>query len=1485
MDASEIKTAAGETGGIQSARSGQDSANRQVNEKALINVKAASKYLALLSRDRTLVSDGLKRTLNSVQSTLNSYIQDKDKIKSAANSSGLSGEGELTRLSSRVIARDSALSENVAEDLSTKSKLVRQRDAATEFGKTMSSLPPALKEDTAAGSAISKTIAQSLLNLTDHETLGAGLERDLAVRGIYVPEQELSQRSREATSRVLQVSLAFAMSNSPEVLESLPPDESEPKKETPGSTTPQIMTRYLRRALNEFPDDSTYLDIFKKNREASESEQEDKVSEETIERIHNLIVKAAQSARRGNLIPGDAQTDESGNSDVSEKIASTGSAAPRSARGDTANRADSAEDARGLSLSELSERASRLQRQFRLERQKLASEGQMPDPAEYPKSATIATAKTDSDPDDSSAGGDASDIKSSSQSAQRSAVPSETPEKKGSPQNGDTDNNARVSLENSQSAGALSNVKDGATSGIPLENASVNFSYKAIQNQFFGGISSAPGITIPVTDFDNKSLLGFAARELLQDFTTPRTINRIIKEQEELLSREKAQATSLRADNPDSQKSAASDAGAAATNTTIVSKISENSAEISKPDAAIADKNARALKTEQTAGDSARPHSETNASAQTIPSGGAPSENSDESGPKSESAVSSSSLASSASAVNSKSMMASGEVSEDPSETSDKSSLAVSEVKPDEVQDAVREKAARKSTDTVIAKPGESAAPDTESKSGAIGEEAEDQRAIEPETAPEPESQAKAAQDEASAVNQQDSTASTEAQRPDESVKADPETVTIATGATVAVNEPVSEGTTGDETLESSYKSSSQSSEPQAKFVASATASESTDPAAATVSDEKTPVSAGAKTGDTISIPDDTGENIPSDTTDDNTAVSESEDSAQSGKAEPSAFSDKEASAVADASAADDEAGSESVSAQSAVISPKSDEYAGAPSQSASPAESAPAEPEQALTSKAETDTDNAELSADDKNAAENSRTNPVSESDADATVSGSDGFSDKLESDPYNTANAAVSANDLSAQKTTQTATTIATDSAETDSALKVPLSDLKTSAAAVDLVAADEKSRLKAAGSSSLSENEASADADAEGAARLGDSIMKGTVPASELDDSDTPDDAPDLGGRNVGREVASDIDTKSEASSEASSSAKDAVASSPLKTPAAAAVTTGGSAPLPDESVITNPQGTVKEGGFLSRLVSLFSSSKNQKSAQTSVQLQQLASGQSQILRESPLDRFVSELTTLGASAFLPPEVRKEAKALKAKLLDPVADLSSVNSWLEFVAAPMSPTSARAVSMHQWAFFILCLRFRELGKSVDKFLKKNGIDINADSVIDDMLLSHQDDEGAGEKLCDDTLSQISRMQQLSSQGAQGFFNRVVPLPPAYDGGQEGSLSLKRESKKDGRKIWHLEFAFDLENTGPIGIRAVASFPEIRLSYVAKTMEGLQALQKRVPELERQLEELGLEPKSSGPRLGHIEGMDRDISKDQPAVLSKDQLLNVNI
>lgn len=397
------------------------------------------------------------------------------------------------------------------------------------------------------------------------------------------------------------------------------------------------------------------------------------------------------------------------------------------------------------------------------------------------------------------------------------------------------------------------------------------------------------------------------------------------------------------------------------------------------------------------------------------------------------------------------------------------------------------------------------------------------------------------------------------------------------------------------------------------------------------------------------------------------------------------------------------------------------------------------------------------------------------------------------------------------------------------------------------------------------------------------IGDSIMKGTVPASELDDSDTPEDAPDNDGRNLGREAAGAIDTAKEASGEAEAAKAPA---DPLKAPAAAAVTTGGSAPVPQESVITTPQGTVKEGGFLRRLASIFSPSKaaaNAAAAEAAA-AQQGAELQLKLSQGSPLDTFASTLASLGASRFLPPEARKEARDLRAMLMDPVRDLATVDSWLEFVAAPMSPSSPRAIAMHQWAFFILCLRFRELGKSVDKFLKKLGIDISADLPIDDMLLSHQDDEGAGEKLCRSTLSQLQRLQQLAPQDAEGFFNRAIPLPPAYDGGKEGSLSLRREKRKDGRKLWHLQFAFDLEKLGPVEIRAVASFPEVRLSYVAQTLEGLQALQSKVPELEKQLGDLGLEPRSSSPRIGRVDAMQRR-DKASSAAKAPDGMVDVDI
>lgn len=1458
MDASEIKAAAGETGGILKA--GQDAGGSSAKEPAQLNVKAASKYLGLLSRDRAQVSDGLQRALNSVHSTLNSYIQDPQRIRSAAQASSLEGDGEFSRLSSRVISRDASLSESVAEDLSTKSHLVRSRDASAEFEKTMGDLPPALKEDTAAGAALSKAIAQSLLNLTDHQTLGAGLERDLAVRGVYVPEQELSQRSRDATSRVLQVSLAFAKSNSPEELKELPA-ESEPAKEAPGSTTPQIMTRYLRQALDEFPDDSTYLDIFRKNKEAGAPQPDDKVSIETAERIHNLIAKAAETARRGNLIPGgNSQSSAAAGSSAGSFATSAGKEAPRSS---TAAAPDGG-DARELSLSELSERASRLQRQFRLERQKLASEGQMPDPAEYPPSRTGAAGKPGA--------ADAAVAEASKADAAKIAEPtsekqaSENTTSKAAPESKEGANAA-------QAAPAEATAKAGqAPSSLSLEDAQVSVSYKAVQNPFYGGISSVPGMTLPVNGFDDQAALGFAARSMVRDFSTPRTISRILKEQEALaggaLSAPKGTAES-------SLKTAEPQAAAA-------SSAQENAQPVLKGEAETAAGNP--AKAPAAAGGNADASSVPEEALSTVSENGAS---------KQASAAPASTAAATADAVSNEALATeeakhSSAVQTTKFQTQSVESISTEETAPEaEAKPSVQAEAdelEHAATEDAVDHASAEDATSSELKAAstapaASGTQAADEAAIEDDKSSKAQqegAQAQASSSQAAAPAEDEAAGAIE-EASQEAQSSKPQAAFVAASKSA---EASSEAAAKAEDLESKQAAEPTKQDPS-KAVPETSAASDADAATATSkqtsvkSTDRQAVDAGAQTRTADAAANEAETTAEQD--------SKAANSAQSSKPQ-AAFTASASSAEATAKAASEtpETVRQPAQAGTASAAAASEAEASVPASEEAPVAASTAADAEAVEDASTAVQDPAKGSASPNSTSqqilapaaseESSAEEPATEEQP-ASASGKSASAASVTSGSGSAASSLPESTAVSSSVQAAAAQAENADESADTSSKSASAAGHKASEAAQFFVAAGMSATAGGASTDDASSEEADADkAGADAGAKsapsqgssIGDSIMKGTVPASELDDSDTPEDAPDNDGRNLGREAAGAIDTAKEASGEAEAAKAPA---DPLKAPAAAAVTTGGSAPVPQESVITTPQGTVKEGWFLRRLASIFSPSKaaaNAAAAEAAA-AQQGAALQLKLSQGSPLDTFASTLASLGASRFLPPEARKEARDLRAGLMDPVRDLATVDSWLEFVAAPMSPSSPRAIAMHQWAFFILCLRFRELGKSVDKFLKKLGIDISADLPIDDMLLSHQDDEGAGEKLCRSTLSQLQRLQQLAPQDAEGFFNRAIPLPPAYDGGKEGSLSLRREKRKDGRKLWHLQFAFDLEKLGPVEIRAVASFPEVRLSYVAQTLEGLQALQSKVPELEKQLGDLGLEPRSSSPRIGRVDAMER--------------------
>lgn len=384
----------------------------------VLNRPATTQYLNIVSHEQEELGDVLSRSYNRLNQALTQTASAPDNQTIDEQSEKM---GTYAKLAVKVINRDPHLQEQVAQDLSTGKKLVRSRNAADTLQESLSNLPRPLKEGTNTGKQLAKFIVENLVSLTDTKNMGAGLERDLAVRQISVPKKPLTMRSQQAASKVLSASIAYVQSNQPEVLSSLESDEPEVVK--PGTTTAQVMTRYLRQALNEFPDDSTYLDIFKQNRSHQKSEgYADKMSEEIAQRIHNLISKAANTAKSGNLIqlsPEEAarfdqiqreaagqglnqnrSSMESTNAQNTQgTLATTSNAAGQknTATGQNIASADKAlasnasnvsepepTNVRDLSLSELSARAAKLQQQFRQERQRLANDGKLPDPAPMP---------------------------------------------------------------------------------------------------------------------------------------------------------------------------------------------------------------------------------------------------------------------------------------------------------------------------------------------------------------------------------------------------------------------------------------------------------------------------------------------------------------------------------------------------------------------------------------------------------------------------------------------------------------------------------------------------------------------------------------------------------------------------------------------------------------------------------------------------------------------------------------------------------------------------------------------------------------------------------------------------------------------------------------------------------------------------------------------------------------------------------------------
>ncbi|SFS88050.1 hypothetical protein SAMN02910357_02370 [Succinivibrio dextrinosolvens] len=1700
---------------VQSEVSVSENESKAAKEPARINTQATANYISVMSRQKGLLAESSQRTYNQLSSSLNTYVQDPQSVKDIDVDRDSSSLGHYRKLTVQVINRDPSLQEKVAQDLSTSKEMVRSRDAASTLEQNMKKLPDSLSEGVPAGKNLSKLICQSVVNLTDYENMGAGLQRDLAIREVYPPQSELSLRSKIATSDALSASIAYVKSNQPEVLEKLEVD-APVEKPKPGTSTPQIMTRYLRKALDEFPEGSTYLDIFKQNRqkaEAAESETEynDDISKNTAKRIHDLIHKAAVTARKGNLIPASDRAAQVSNTQAAVADESVKTAAEGKMR-----------DASTLSLSELSARAAKLQQQFREERIRLAAEGKLPDPAtrqslsnvneqdikrvdeafeqkltqtkaaleqtkpqtqvqsesrtlqaesakgeqsaaetlktsgEQPKPEVKAEVKAEiksevQSPKSEQAKGETEaqkaetvksetvkaeqsqpaktetaapkveQVKAEAQAPKSEQVKAETPAPK--PENVKAEvsvlkesvvseaktalstepqaKNAPAAAQNQLSADeikklaleavkealkesvktqievsqnsakaaasevvselkaqleasqnnaremasmvkealalkaqelsdrtqanttaephvpadkAMSELRQNAQSASEFQSTPVKVSYSTSMGSY-GYTSSA---LFDLSSYHKAQRI--ADESLVQDFTSSTTQDKITRQQQQL---ESAQAEERIPDETDKVSTAellrqrVNEDGteiedlvqneeeplsnqpvkneaqlseeAVALNTESEAQVqSAQSAPQAQPEDAYVNPTAVSqatpeavpLQQNQEIVQNQAPQSDPNLNRlysqisteaqnrilNAAPEGNAPLA---EQVPAQPQALVQNTIEQ---PQNTEEVAAEQRLAQRTNQSEvqlqqneQRANQAQTEQHQAELREAGAENTQPVSADKKLVQnqmdPPVNSAPQhhlhQNSATMAYQNVAQQQTAVLQQNAaaveqpqniyanlPELHQTYAEASEELPELRQNDNAearkAATEELKqnqntlPPKEVQGDHEIIKKDSQIIITRSNPAAP-TNPDAQIEASKAEqlAAQNAQRQAALTQGGNATQSTVQNTVTNMTEQVLVT---QSGTVISQPQPKSPNMnPIEAQ--SAGLNQNMTIAQA-QAMTEALDKAEAEEIAKA-----QAQAQALAAQSAESAENSDA--------------------------------NGLLDVEDENS--NPVPNPFGSSFS--TISGV-GVSGTASAESTAQTNANNQNQGITLEQQAQMHSRIVAaqnidDVAADDTPISNPDNDVfeeildpEKKGINSDLKSAVQNRPSFLSGFNAGLGNSPEAVSNQNNAAtpeqNMQTKILTQTVPEDELDDGVVPKDV------KTTEKVKTTADNKE-------SSEEFKINAVPSKTPGAAAITNGRSEPIPDPTVVDEVAEIKEKSGFFSKLASIFTK-KSDEIRPESQNLQLNSASASAALmaqntgRESPLDAFTHALKAQINNPALPQVVRNQAKDFLKQLENPINDLPSVTSWLSFTSSPLSTSSSMSLALHQWAFLLLSIRFSQLGKSVDKFLKKD-VDLMEDK-FDAELKKISKELGSGSRgtissLIDDTFEQISRMQKPLKENLPALY-QYIPLPPSYDGGKEGAFNARPVVEEDGKKSWHLTFVFDLQGIGPIEIKAVAKLPELKLSVIASSVEGLQKVQEALPVLKEQLQQAGITTRSAMARLGNVHIQDTVASPD---------------
>lgn len=1441
--------------------------------KAQINANATAKYISVISKHKGLLAESQARTFNQLNSSLNSFVKDSSSIAKESYNKDSAMMGHYRKLTVQVINRDPNLQEKVASDLSSQKEMVRSRDAASVLESDLKNLPKVLSEGTVAGQNLGKFICQSVVNLTDYENMGAGLQRDLAIRQVFAPTEELSLRSKQATAEVLAASIAYVKSNQPEVLTTLKPEQQEIVKPKPGSTTPQIMTRYLRQALDEFPDDSTYLDIFKQNKKVDEAEDnfKDDISKETAKRIHDLIAKAALTARKSNLL--------SSKEEISlEKAVSTKADSPSAA----ANTADEKfVEASKLSLSELSARAAKLQQQFREERMRLASEGKLPDPAVKPNYTSDDSAsnleltnqriaQVDRAIDERIANNSnlqdqhakskekaepvlsAEEIKKLAIDAVKEALQETVKSQIEANQNAaklaatEAVNALKESVlskfeanQNTTKEVAAQAVKEALEQSTKAQLEASQNSAKQAVAEAVNSLKESVFSKLEATQNSTKEIAAQAVREALEQSSKAQlevSQNSARDAATEAVNALKESVLSKLTDNENNSKSVAEQA------------VKEALAKFEESQSQAKDATTQAVKDLKESVKAQLEKTQTSAkeaatlAAKTVLEENAKTQNENAQSSAKEAvkqalkeALEGSQLAKNDLRQNAYEKHQTFNMSFRGSAVADFGSYNMGPTLSVKIPDGVADYA--NGSNEVNAKSDLNSV-NTEQKAEALKEEFLKSQAqdVREETAKDDATSFENTKvtDGIKTVGKADSTNTVS-----KSVTTEQKAFEFST-----TNDDVINADTEDETYDVAVDEKNVlSNEDDVKSDEVLTDKNSLkdkesnlkEPVASTEIDELVTDDNNVVAKDNEKLASDTKASVNTDKDSDDILKLNQISNTQNGSVASTEVTEETSEQPVTENNSGDKLSNVLVSPVVANDSTITDD--------------SPIEIETTFTiPKDNVASDSSKVITPEEKALANSALEQAkAQSETVLNKPTPDNSVLHDEDDIFKSNDEKLENSDLQSAVKNRPSVLAGLSAKEGSDVESLPDDNLSvTNGTKNDLQGADSSSKNKSVESK----------------------ILASTVPSMELEDQVVPSDVKqDL---NIEKKLT---DSAKENSDESTLT----ITKIPEKTPGAAAITQGQSEPIPEKSVVDNVADVKEKTGFFSKIASIFGkktveSPKNVAESVTTP-VATVPNLMTLMSKGSPLDSLMYSLKVQANNTALPDALREEAKNYLDKLENPIDDLPSVANWLNFTSGPMSPTSPQALALHQWAFMLLSIRFAQLGKSVDKFLKKD-VDLmedRFDETLDEMKASI-DAKGKNNipSLLDETLDQIVRYQNPNKENLPLLF-QYIPLPPTYDGGREGGFNARPVIEEDGKKSWHLNFVFDLENLGPIEIKAEAKLPELKISVVASTFNGLQKVQEALPTLKEKLQDLGITTRNATARMGKVHIREKN---DRPVV-----------